>query len=303
MSLIHCNALTRRYGSTIALDSLNLELEAGAPIALIGPNGAGKTTLLSLLCGFIRPSSGQVEIMGHAPGTSHLSGQLAALPQDAVLDPRLSVGRQLRFFARLQGMSASQARMEVSRVLEIVDLTQSMQSRPTDLSHGMRKRVAIAQALIGSPKLVLLDEPTAGIDPPNAKLIRDLVREQSANTTFVVSSHNLDELERLCSSVIYLEKGRLVSFGAVSDDDVAHDVLTLRAPKIDAELFIGLCRELPQVKNVSRTAQGDFLIQTSDDMAASVALLQLLQERGWRYRQLSRGKTLEERLYGQSKIR
>jgi len=131
-------------------------------------------------------------------------------------------------------------------------------------------------------------------------LIRDLVREQSANTTFVVSSHNLDELERLCSSVIYLEKGRLVSFGAVSDDDVAHDVLTLRAPKIDAELFIGLCRELPQVKNVSRTAQGDFLIQTSDDMAASVALLQLLQERGWRYRQLSRGKTLEERLYGQS---
>ena len=298
MSMIRTQALTKRYGSTLALDSLNIELQQGEPIALIGPNGAGKTTLLSLLCGFIKASSGHVEILGHKAGSAQLSGKLAALPQDAVLDPRLSVGRQLRFFARLQGISGKAARVEVARVLETVDLQDSVKTRPTELSHGMRKRVAIAQALIGSPELVLLDEPTAGIDPPNAKMIRDLVREQSSNTTFIVSSHNLDELERLCSHVVYLEQGRLKSVGAITNDDSSHDVLTLRAPSIPAEPFIDQCKGLGDVIEVTRTGQGDYLIKTDNDMAASVELLRLLQQNNWRYRQLSRGKTLEERLYG-----
>jgi len=298
MSMIRTQALTKRYGSTLALDSLNIELQQGEPIALIGPNGAGKTTLLSLLCGFIKASSGHVEILGHKAGSAQLSGKLAALPQDAVLDPRLSVGRQLRFFARLQGISGKAARVEVARVLETVDLQDSVKTRPTELSHGMRKRVAIAQALIGAPELVLLDEPTAGIDPPNAKMIRDLVREQSSNTTFIVSSHNLDELERLCSHVVYLEQGRLKSVGAITNDDSSHDVLTLRAPSIPAEPFIDQCKGLGDVIEVTRTGQGDYLIKTDNDMAASVELLRLLQQNNWRYRQLSRGKTLEERLYG-----
>lgn len=297
MSLIHCDALTKHYGNAVALDGVSLELDAGDPIALIGPNGAGKTTFLSLVCGFIQPSTGQVSILGHQPGSPELSGKLAALPQDALLDPRLSVGRQLRFFARLQGMAKQAAQAEVLRVLEMVDLRDSLDTKPTDLSHGMRKRVAIAQSLMGSPSLVLLDEPTAGIDPPNARMIRDLVREQSAHTTFIVSSHNLDELERLCGSVVYLEKGRLISFEAVSDD-ADHDFLTLRAPSVPADTFVALCQQLPSVLRVDKTTQGDYLIETDNEMQASIALLQLLADNGWRYRQLSRGKTLEERLYG-----
>ena len=297
MNVVHCQGLTKRYGSTHAIDQLTLELNAGEPIALIGPNGAGKTTLISLICGFIRPSEGQVSILGHEPGAAALSGQLAALPQDALLDPRLNVGRQLRFFARLQGLSKREASAEVDRVLDTVDLKDSASSRPTDLSHGMRKRIAIAQSLIGSPRLVLLDEPTAGIDPPNARMIRDLVREQSANTTFIVSSHNLDELERLCGSVVYLENGRLVSFDAVNDDE-SHDILTLRTANMAADEFIPLCRQIPHVKDVSQTMQGDYLIETDNDMLASIAVLQLLAENGWRYRHLARGKSLEERLYG-----
>ena len=297
MNVVHCQNLTKRYDGTAAIDQLTLELNAGEPIALIGPNGAGKTTLISLICGFIRPSKGQVSILGHKAGSAALSGQLAALPQDALLDPRLNVGRQLRFFAHLQGLNKRAASMEVDRVLETVDLKASASTRPTDLSHGMRKRIAIAQSLIGSPSLVLLDEPTAGIDPPNARMIRDLVREQSVNTTFIVSSHNLDELERLCGSVVYLESGRLVSFNTVNDDET-HDVLTLRAANIVADDFIPLCQQLPHVKAVTQTTQGDYLIETDSDMQSSIAVLQLLAERGWRYRHLARGKTLEERLYG-----
>ena len=299
--IIECEALGKRYGSTLALDNVSLSLPAGEPVALIGPNGAGKTTLISLLCGFIRQSAGSVSVLGEKPGGKRLSGRLAALPQDAVLDPRLSVGRQLRFFARLQGMSAMQARADVHRVLQTVDMQDSANTKPGDLSHGMRKRVAIAQTLLGSPSLVLLDEPTAGIDPPNAKMIRDLIREQSINTTFIVSSHNLDELERLCDTVVYLEKGRLISVGPVVDNDT-HDFVTLRmgTPVIDAE-FLDATDGLRGVQSVTRTTQGDYLIETDNDMLASMSLMQLFYERGWRYRQMSRGKTLEERLYGDQK--
>lgn len=296
-TIIRCENLTKRYGSTRAINELTIELDDGDPIALIGPNGAGKTTLISLICGFIQPSQGNLSILGHKPGSTALSGQLAALPQDALLDPRLSVGRQLRFLARLQGMSSREAKAEVARVLETVDMQDSSGSRPTDLSHGMRKRVAIAQSLIGSPGIVLLDEPTAGIDPPNARIIRELIREQSSSMTFIVSSHNLDELERLCSTVVYLEQGSLVSLAAVNGDE-AHDVLTLRAPNIPTDEFITLCGQLPVVNTVTVTTQGDYLIETDNEMLASVAVMQLLADKGWRYRQIARGKTLEERLYG-----
>ncbi len=300
MNPIECQGLTKRYGSTLALDNLTLSLPAGEPIALIGPNGAGKTTLLSVLCGFIRPSNGEVSILGERPGSAGLTGRLSALPQDALLDPRLSVGRQLRFFARLQGMGAAGAKKEVERVLQLVDLSDSMHTKPADLSHGMRKRIAIAQALLGSPELVLLDEPTAGIDPPNAKMIRDLVREQSSRTTFIVSSHNLDELERLCGSVVYLEKGRLISAGPLSDD-TDDEYITLRMGTVNESEFISAANMLPGVSDVSKTTGGDFLIKTQDGMATSAALMQLLIDKNWRYRQLSRGKSLEERLYGDAR--
>ncbi len=299
MSLIVANGLSKRYGGTTALDQITLTLEPGAPVALIGPNGAGKTTFLSLLCGFIRPSAGTVQILGKKPGSSSLSGRLAALPQDAVLDPRLGIGRQLRFLSELQGMTRREARVDVERVLQAVDLADVVHKKPTELSHGMRKRVSIAQTLLGSPSVVLLDEPTAGIDPPNAKMIRDVVRRESGEITFIVSSHNLDELERLCETVVYLEKGKLLSHGSLADD-TTNGVLTLRLIGADESDFLSACIMLPTVLDVSRLAQGDYLLKVSDDMLASQAVLELLQQRGWKYRQLSRGRTLEERFYGSS---
>ncbi|BFL83480.1 hypothetical protein LFREDSHE_19300 [Shewanella baltica] len=169
MSLIQCQGLSQLYGSKKALNDVNFSLEAGAPIALVGPNGAGKTTLFSLLCGYLSPSAGTITLLGEAPNSPKLLGKIAALPQDAVLDPNLTIVSQLSFFARLQGMGVEQARQEAIRVLTLVDLADVAEQKPPSLSHGMSKRVSIAQALIGSPELVLLDEPTAGLDPANAK--------------------------------------------------------------------------------------------------------------------------------------
>ena len=175
MSVVRIKALEKRFGSAKALSDLTLELDSGPPIALIGPNGAGKTTLFSVLCGFLKPSSGSVEVLGLKPGSRELVGKLTSMPQDAQMDPHFTVGRQLKHYARLQGLSKHDAGVDASRVLELVQLQNAESMKPEALSHGMRKRVALAQALLGTPELVLLDEPTAGIDPPNVKIIRDLV--------------------------------------------------------------------------------------------------------------------------------
>ncbi len=297
MSIIESSNLSKHYGGTKALDKLDLTLEAGEPIALVGPNGAGKTTFLSLVCGFIRSSGGAVSVLGHEPGSQALSGRLSALPQDARFDPTLSVGRQLKFYAQLQGLSSADATKEVARVLDVVRLPEVINDKSESLSHGMRKRVALGQALLGSPELILLDEPTAGIDPPNVKIIRDLIREQANNATFIISSHNLDELEKLCASVVYLEKGKLVHMGPIdASDDI--DYLTIRMQAVDEHAFVEACMQLPGVVGVQRQTQGDFLIQCSEDDAVDQLLLAMLAERGWSYRHLARGRSLEERLYG-----
>ena len=297
MTLIDCEALSKRYGRTRALDGLTLKLDAGEPIALIGPNGAGKTTLLSLLCGYINPSEGSALVLGHAPGSQALVGRLAALPQDARLDPNFSIQRQLRFYAKLQGMSGQAARNDVQRVLDTVQLSDAATHKPDSLSHGMRKRVSLAQALLGDPELVLLDEPTAGIDPPNVKIIRDLIRTQMDQATFIISSHNLDELEKLCGSVVYLEAGKLIESGPL-DLAAESGFLTLRLQDVPEAEFLHACEKLPGVVAVQRRSQGDYLIRCDAELPVDQVLLQMLNERGWSYRHLVNGRSLEERLYG-----
>ncbi|MCS6173667.1 ABC transporter ATP-binding protein [Shewanella baltica] len=302
MSLIQCQGLSQLYGSKKALNDVNFSLEAGAPIALVGPNGAGKTTLFSLLCGYLSPSAGTITLLGEAPNSPKLLGKIAALPQDAVLDPNLTIISQLSFFARLQGMGVEQARQEAIRVLTLVDLADVAEQKPPSLSHGMSKRVSIAQALIGSPELVLLDEPTAGLDPANAKKVRELVKALSPTTTFMISSHNLDELEKLCDQVLYLDKGQLsqaVSMHASTDSDY----LTLTMQSCDSDLLQAEVAKLAGVVNVSSKQSKVFIIKlaTDEEKAQSsdieMRLFTLFNQHKWQYKMLLKGRTLEETLF------
>lgn len=304
--LVDCRSLTKHYGRTCALDSIDLVLDSGPPIALVGPNGAGKTTLLSLLAGFSRPGSGELRVLGELPSSAALAGRRAALPQDALFDPQLPIDRQLGLLAELQGFARAAARKEVSRVLDVVDLAGSARSLPTALSHGMRKRISLAQALIGEPELILLDEPTAGIDPENARALRELIVSRAESTTFLISSHNLDELERLCGSVVQLEKGRLVRHEALSadsderaQDDASTEILSLRLVEGSAVADVeAALLKVAGVSAVSRAPDGRWQMSVDDAGRAAVKLLELAEARGWAWRQISRGQSLEERLYG-----
>ena len=298
MSLIACHQLNKSFASKKALDNVSFSCESDSPIALIGPNGAGKTTLLSILCDYLRPSSGTVEILGLPPGHRELRGKIAALPQDAQFDPSLSIGHQLQFYARLQGCSRQQAKQETLRVLHLMDLQNNLDNLPGSLSHGMRKRAAIAQALIGNPKLVLLDEPTAGLDPANAKNIRQQISAISGNTHFIISSHNIHELERLCQSVLYLNNGQLTQENLQQTPDNDR-YLTIHMTDIDKQQWLSAVQNLDGVKNVHSDQKNEYLICYDDVIAPQLdqQLLKLLADKNWPYRQLIRGKTLEDKLF------
>ncbi|MEM0514746.1 ABC transporter ATP-binding protein [Pseudoalteromonas sp. YIC-827] len=296
--LIEAKGVSHFFGAKQALKDVNIELTAGKPIALVGPNGAGKTTLFSLICGYLQPSRGELRVLGHKPGSAALFGQLAALPQDALLSPDFSVGEQLNLFARLQGFSRAEARSECERVLELVSLSETLNNRPNELSHGMKKRICIAQALIGSPKLVMLDEATAGLDPVNARAIRELVSMHSDHTTFVLSSHDLSELERLCDRVLYLRQGQLATH-ELNQGGAQLRYLTLQLLEQDAQVVERL-KTLERVIEVSNSQSNEFVIgyeHQADSEAMDIQVLRLCHQQGWQYRALVNGHTLENQLF------
>lgn len=305
-AMIECINLSKSYGNKKALKNISFEIQSGQPIALVGPNGAGKSTLFGLLSGYMAATSGEARIFGHKVGSPELIGRIGALPQDALFDPNLTLLQQLSYLARLQGYSRIDSLKEAARVLELMQLADVHKEKITALSHGMKKRVAIAQALMGSPNLVLLDEPTAGLDPENARNIRQQVTELSGETTFIVSSHNLSELERMCSQVMHLEQGELKALQAIgsvsemvtNDASQVLDYLTLRLQQKDSDIHNKI-KQLNSVQNVSIKHDDEFIIayDRQSNIALDQDLLKLLAAESVSYRQIIQGQSLEDQLF------
>jgi ABC-2 type transport system ATP-binding protein len=295
--LIKAKGLNKSFGEKIALSNVSFEIHSGAPVALVGPNGAGKTTLFSILCGYIQPTSGDVSIFGHEPGHVSSLSKLGALPQDAQLDPRFSIAKQLEFYAQLQGMSRKDATKEAHRTLELVQLRDAYNEKPMALSHGMRKRVTIAQSLIGSPSVVMLDEATAGLDPLHAREVRELVASLSSDITFILSSHDLSELERLCSTVLFLENGHLQQHNAFESDQ-SLGFITLRMAENYPE-FITKLMNIEHVIEVKPSQDKEFVVSYSleSEQAIDIDILTMCYKNKWQYKQLINGKTLENQLF------
>jgi ABC-2 type transport system ATP-binding protein len=294
--LIQAQNINKYFGAKHVLKDVSFEIEAGTPIALVGPNGAGKTTLFSILCGYLQADSGAIQVCGESANSTKHLGQLAALPQDAMLDPNFSLHRQFSFYGQLQGLTKQAAQVEAMRVLELVNLKEAAKELPQNLSHGMRKRACIAQALIGSPKLVLLDEATAGLDPKHAKEIRELVASLSDDITFILSSHDLSELERLCQQVYYLEQGVLRIYDTQSELK-GKQHYTLRLKQRLAEFGTLLNTAFPTCK-VNQTQDREYMIEVdASSPQFDVALLTFLHQQNIAYHQLNNGMTLENQLF------
>ena len=299
-SIIHCQRLNHVYSGKVALSNVNFELDAGEPIGLVGPNGAGKTTLLSILSGFLRPTSGTVKLFGYPPGAAQLIGKISALPQDAKLDPGFTLIEQLVFYARLQGLTKQQAILEANRVLQEVSLKDAAHEKPLVLSHGMAKRVAIAQALIGKPALILLDEPTAGLDPVNVRTVREIIAEQSSEATFIISSHNLAELDRLCRQILLLENGMMQTEKiSINEQQATTRFITLQMEPSPVQEVIAKFKGIEGVLQVTNPQKNEFIVEYDSALQThmDLQLMQCINTHHWQYRQLSHGKTLEEKLF------
>ena len=259
---IRLSKVTKKFGAKVAVDDLSLTIKMGSVYGLIGPNGAGKTTTFSMLAGFLRPTSGQVEVLGHAPTqVDELRSRLGVLPQDALLPSHDKVGEFLVHAARLQNIPKDKVDEEVRAVLEEVDGKEWYNLRCGSLSHGMAKRVALAQAVLGDPDVVLLDEPTAGLDPKVAYEVRQLIKGRRKRCTMIVSSHNLQELEEVCDAAAILDRGRVIASGTISEltasSEEVHFKLGRPPPGVPgtayrdgAGLPLAAIRELPIVKRV-----------------------------------------------------
>jgi ABC-2 type transport system ATP-binding protein len=210
--------ITKNYGNQVVLDDVSFDIPKNSVFGIIGPNGAGKTTLFSIAAGFIKANSGSAHVLGiNIENISKLMGRFSMLPQDADFQSGIPVLEQLIMFSELNGMNKEEAKEASMEALKIVGLEDVAKKSARSLSHGMSKRVALCQAFIGNPEVIFLDEPTAGLDPDNARNIRDLIRKCSEDKTIVVSSHNLKEIQNICHHVAILDKGKLVENSSIED--------------------------------------------------------------------------------------
>lgn len=261
---VRLKQVTKRFGTKTAVDGVSLEIKSGRVYGLIGPNGAGKTTTFSMMAGYLRPTEGDLQMLGFAPTRiDQLKSRVGVLPQDAVLPPTDRVGEFLLHMAKLQGIPSDKAKSMALAVLDEVGGRDFWGLKCGALSHGMAKRVALAQALLGEPEIVLLDEPTAGLDPRNAYEVRELIKQRRGTCTLIVSSHNLHELEEICDSAAVLDRGRVVAQGSIAHLTAASEEVRIKvAPARGAPPAKAL--PLDELRNLEVTKRVDFHDESSE---------------------------------------
>ena len=214
--MIEVSHLSKSYGSRPAVQDLSFTVPDGQIYGLLGPNGAGKSTIMNILTGYLAPTGGEVKVAGFSlpEQAQQAKACVGYLPEQPPLYPEMTVQEYLDFAAELKGVKKARRREQVQQAARRTGLDQVMPRLIRSLSKGYRQRVGIAQALLGAPQLIILDEPTVGLDPAQVIEIRRLIRELGKSHTVILSSHILSEVQAVCSQVLILSKGHLVAVGA-----------------------------------------------------------------------------------------
>lgn len=287
MYAVETKNLTRFFGKVLAVDSLNLQIPAGALYGLIGPNGAGKTTTLRMLAGLLEPSEGEI-LLNDQPVNGNwraLNDQIGYMPDFFGVYEDMLVWEYLDFFARCYNLPPTKRRQVVDELLELVDLTRKREAYVQTLSRGMRQRLCLAHALVQDPRVLLLDEPASGLDPRARVEMRALLRELGTmGKTIILSSHILTELADLCTEIAVIEQGRIVASGTL--DEISHQagggrMLQIRVlGQVDAAGIV--LRNLPGVGQVYVSEDGQLEVEFLGDEEAAADLLNHLLQAGVR---------------------
>jgi len=220
MNIITAKGLTKYYGSLKAVDNIDFDIVQGECFGFLGPNGAGKTTVMRIIYCFTPPSSGEVKVfdMDVIEEQSRIKARIGVMPQEDNLDPDLKVFENLIVYARYFGMKKKDSGPLARELLEFVGMTEKAQVKIHDLSGGMKRRLVLVRSLINKPELLILDEPTTGLDPHSRHAVwGKLVYLKSMNTTLVLTTHYMEEAEELCDRVAIMDLGRIVAIDSPSN--------------------------------------------------------------------------------------
>ena len=301
--MIEVSHLSKNYGSRPAVKDLSFTVGDGQIFGLLGPNGAGKSTIMNILTGYIAPTSGEVKVAGFSlpEQAQQAKACVGYLPEQPPLYPEMTVQEYLDFASELKGVRRAERKEQVRRAARRTGLEEVLPRLIRSLSKGYRQRVGIAQALLGAPQLIILDEPTVGLDPAQVIEIRKLIRELGKAHTVILSSHILSEVQAVCSQVLILAKGRLVAVGA--PDELGEKLSSgscLKATVLgDGQTVLKAVGSIPDIRKVELEGESDgqvtFTAESTDDTDRRAEVSRALSQAGCTVLALSaESKTLED---------
>jgi ABC-2 type transport system ATP-binding protein len=258
-AVLQTEKLTKRFGSVVAVQDLTLEVRQGEIFGFLGPNGAGKTTSINMICGLLKPDAGRVLLNGKPLASGDRFGRtlLGVCPQEAALWERLTCREQLQFIGQMYGLSGARARRRGNELLIDLDLAEQSNKQARILSGGMKRRLNLAMALVHDPEILVLDEPEAGLDPQSRIRVREYIQSLARKKTIILTTHNMDEADRLADRVAIIDHGQLLVLDTpetlkrrVGDGDVLE--IAINGASIDMEK---LNARLAHVDNQVRASQ------------------------------------------------
>ncbi|MBI5815212.1 MAG: ABC transporter ATP-binding protein [Nitrospinae bacterium] len=294
--MIKAENLTKRYGAALAVDNISFSMEPGEICGFLGPNGAGKTTTMRIITGFMPPTEGRVMVDGLdvAENPLEVKKRVGYLPESTPLYTEMRVGEYLDFAAEIKGLKGAEKRRQVDEVMESVRIADRRRSLIKSLSKGYKQRVGLAQALLADPKILVLDEPTIGLDPKQIAEIRSLIKELAGKRTVILSTHILPEAQMICSKVMIINKGKVIAADTPQNLSSrfrggGQTALKIAGPH---EQVINAIKAMPEVENVSATVEGDVVscaITPKGGMNLRKAAVKLVAQMDWELMELSAG--------------
>ena len=305
--MIKVEKLTKRFGGFTAVNGIDFEVQKGEIVGFLGPNGAGKSTTMRMLSGFLPPTSGKAEVAGFDVFADSLQARehIGYMPENVPLYTDMRVSEFLRYRAALKGVPGRRLRERVGDVLELCGLKDVEKKLIGNLSKGYRQRVGLADAMSHEPDLLILDEPTIGLDPNQIRLVRDLIRNLRRHHTILLSTHILPEVEMLCSRVIIINKGRIEALDTPQNlrahlgqaGRILFDAIVPDAPAAASAL-----RALESVQSVSHRADGEwtvFTIHAAPGNDPRESLYRHAVDNKWRVREISRPPVSLEQVFAE----
>lgn len=255
-TVINISHLTKRFGDLVAVDNLDLRIFQGEVFGFLGPNGAGKTTTINMICGLSKPSGGKIIFQNYSKQNNpNIRAQIGICPQENIFWPKLTCREQLNFMGRMYKLSAGLSKKRTTELLEMMGLKEKTNVLANKLSGGMKRRLNICMALIHDPEILVLDEPEAGLDPQSRVLVRDFIKSLKRDKTIILTTHNMDEADRLSDRVAIIDHGKLLSLNtplwlkkSIGEGDLVEIILETEKFQRADEMVNSLNKLCEQVK-------------------------------------------------------